>query len=434
MSQNDTLLKNIQAGKPAAVYLITGEEFLVRKASEEIVAALLPKAMAGLNLSVLEGASPVDVARDLATAPMFRGRKVVVVREPEFLAPKKARADALAKIKDAWNGGRRRVAANRALALLGRAGFGLPQLLKPDPEAFAEELELELAEADVAFLKEIGAFCKEEGLTGPEGDTRALESLLEKGLPKDHILVVEALQLDGRLPLSKLMAKVGVVVERDVEREVRKLDIREVVADVLAPHKKKLDASAEKLLKDLCGGNMRFLQSELEKLALYVGAEKQVIQAADVELLVRRIREEEYREIADAVGARDLKAALRYVQIALEQDEPALKMLGTIASLVRRLLEDRERWAQQGFTPRMRQPDFEARGLPILAEEMRERGLKVPHPYVAWLGFQACMRFEPMELVRAHLAVAQADVALKSGGTARLVLESLLYKICQRGG
>ncbi|MFN7132634.1 MAG: hypothetical protein ACK4N5_11175, partial [Myxococcales bacterium] len=114
MSQNDAILEQIDAGKAPPVFLLTGEEFLVRKLSDEIVARLLPKAMAGLNLSVMEGASPAEVARDLATIPMFRGRKVVVLREPEFFAPKKGRADALSKIKEAWNGGRRRAAANRA--------------------------------------------------------------------------------------------------------------------------------------------------------------------------------------------------------------------------------------------------------------------------------------------------------------------------------
>ncbi len=427
----DPLLKAIEDGKPSPVYLITGEEFLVRRAADEIVARLVPKAVAGLNLSVHEGASASEVARDLATVPMLRGRKVVLVRDPEFLLPKKGRADALAKIKEAWSAGRRRVAANRALALLARGGFGVAQLLSPNPAALASELELELADADVAFFKELGRFCQEEKLTAPEGDARALEALLEKGLPKDHHLVIEAVQLDGRSALVKLIAKQGALVERFVERELRKLDIREAVAEALAPFKKRLDSGAEKLLKDLCGANMRLLQSELEKLALYVG-EKPVIAAADVELLVRRAREEEFRELADAIGARDPKAAVRYVDTALDQDEAALKILGTIASVVRRLLEDRERWGRLGLGPKTNQRTLEARGIPVMAEELKARGLKVPHPYVVWLGFQACMRFESLELVRALLAVAQADVDLKSGGQGRLVLERLVLRICGR--
>ncbi len=431
MSQNDALLKQIDDGKASPVYLITGEEFLVRKTSDELVAKLLPKAMAGLNLSVMEGASPAEVARDLATIPMFRGRKVVVVREPEYLAPKKGRADALSKIKDAWNGGRRRVAANRALALLARAGFGVNELLHPNLDALKDELDLELADADVAFFKEIGLFCQQENLTAPEGDTRALEELLEKGLPQDHHLIVEALHLDSRLGLAKLLAKTGTVVERKVERELRKLDIGELVAEVLRPLGKRLDPAGEKLLKDLCGGNMRLLQSELEKLAIYAG-EKPTISLEDVELLVRRVREEEFRELSDALGSRNLRNAIRYVEIALDQGDAPLRLHGAIASLVRRLLDDHERWTALGFTSRTNQREFESRGLRVLQEEAKETGARVPHPYVAWLGFQSCMRFETLELVRAMIAVADADVQLKTGGDGRLVLESLLWTICQR--
>ncbi|HEY3446970.1 MAG TPA: DNA polymerase III subunit delta [Myxococcales bacterium] len=428
---NDALLKEIEAGKAPPVYLITGEEFLVRKASDEIVGKLLPKAMAGLNLAIHEGSSPADVARDLATMPMFRGRKVVVVREPEFLAPKKGRADALGKIKEAWSAGRRKVAANRALALFGRAGWGPDQLLAPDTGAISRELEIELADSDVAFLKEIGTFCKAENLTAPEGDTGALERLLEKGAPKDHHLVIEAVHLDSRSTLAKLCIKVGTLVDRKVERELRKLDIHETVVDSLASFKKKLEPAAEKLLKDLCGGNMRLLQSELEKLALYVG-EAGTIREADVEAIVRRAREDEFRELSDALGSRDLKATLRYVGTALDQGEAALKIHGAIASIVRRMLEDRVRWSALGFSARTGKGDFDRRGIPELEKEAQERGSKVPHPYVAWLGFQSCMRFEPRELVDVMLAVAQADVSLKSGGTGKLVLESLALKVCQR--
>ncbi len=76
-------LKAIEDGKASPIYLVTGEEFLVRKAADEIVARLVPKAVAGLNLAIHEGASASEVARDLATVPMLRGRKVVVVRDPE---------------------------------------------------------------------------------------------------------------------------------------------------------------------------------------------------------------------------------------------------------------------------------------------------------------------------------------------------------------
>jgi hypothetical protein len=55
-------------------------------AADEIVKALVPDASAGLNLSVLDGGSPREVAADLVTMPLFPGPKVVLTRDPEFVA------------------------------------------------------------------------------------------------------------------------------------------------------------------------------------------------------------------------------------------------------------------------------------------------------------------------------------------------------------
>ena len=65
---------------------------------------------------------------------------------------------------------RERAAASESPDASGEAGG-------PDPGLEAPP-QIQLADADVSFLKDIGAFCKAEKMTGPEGDTRALETLL----------------------------------------------------------------------------------------------------------------------------------------------------------------------------------------------------------------------------------------------------------------
>ncbi len=432
MSESSTFLKAIEAGKAAPAYLITGEEYLVRKVSDELVGALLPGSTAALNLAIMDGTSAAEVARELATLAMLPGRKVVLVREPEFLAPqKRAKADALAKVKEAWTGGKRRLAANRALALLARAGLGPRELSAASVEQLEKALGTELADTDASFLRDIGSFCMEEGLTSPEGGTAPLEALLEKGLPKGHHLVIEATQLDAAHPMVKRIARDGVLIERKVERELKKLDIHQVAAELLAPLGKRLDGAAEALLKDYCGAEMRLLLGELEKLATYVPEKQQTITEADVRAIVSRSREEEFLELSNAIQSRDLRTALRYVEGALGAGEAPLRLSATLATMVRNLLESRARWARAGFGPRTSKGEFDAKGLPILAAEVKERGGRPPHPYAAWMNFQASMRFELMELVRAHLTVARADMALKSGANPRMALESILFALCR---
>lgn len=433
MSELAPLLEAIGAGKPSPVYLLVGEEFLIHQAAEALVQKLLPKAMQGLNLSVMDAPSPADVARDLATLPMFRGTKVVWVREPEFLLPKKGRTDALPKAREAWLAGRRKDAARRVLGIAARAGWGAAQLDPTAPggitaEQWKEELEIDLAEPDLAFLAEVARYCVDERIRAPEGDALALEALLEAGLPPGHHLVVEASTVDARGALYKKLAAAGTLLSRKVERELRKLDIHEQVTGALQPLKKRMGRDAEELLKGLCGGNMRLLQSELEKLALYVG-ERPTIEADDVRLLVQRARDEDYTELANAVQARDARGALRYAQEAMGQGTHALQILGALAGLVRRLLEDKERYRRQQLAPRMNYREFQDAVYGQLQDEAKASGRKLPHAYVAFLGFQAQARFARDELVALLLACGEGDLELKSSGNPRLVLERILLRL-----
>ena len=108
------------------------------------------------------------------------------------------------------------------------------------------------------------------------------------------------------------------------------------------------------------------------------------------------------------------------------------KITADKAKEVRRMLDDRARYSRLGLSPRIGQRDFEARALPEIERACKERGARMPHPYVCWLGFQACMRYELGELVRGLSAVADADVELKSGGQARQVLTRMLVRIVKK--
>jgi DNA polymerase-3 subunit delta len=428
---------DILAASPAPVplYLVWGEEFLVRKTADELVSKLVPDAAAGLNLAVMDGASPREVALELATLPLFPGRKVVLARDPEFISPKKGRGDGLAKARDAWKAGRRKEAARRILALVSRAGWGVEalELDRPDApsaESWHDELNVELAEADRAFLAEVAAFCRDEKISTPEGDVGPLVDVLRSKLPPGHVLVIAASDVDARSPLVKLAEEVGCIIERKIASRFKDLDVSDVVEDVLRPLHKRLEPGAEALLKDRCGGNMRLLQSELEKLALYV--EGASIRAQDVDLLVARAREEEYLELSDAIQKRDLGAALRYAADAMEQGTHPLQILGAVASIVRGLIlnADRMRRHVRGAF-RMSFNDFKAEVFPALEKESRAAKEKPPHPYGAYLGMQAAARYGSPALLAGLAACADADLALKSSGNGPLVVERLLWGLCK---
>jgi DNA polymerase-3 subunit delta len=228
-----------------------------------------------------------------------------------------------------------------------------------------------------------------------------------------------------------LAADVGCVLERHVASRLKDLEISDVVADVLTPFGKQLAPGAEALLKDRCGGNMRLLQSELEKLALYV--EGTSIRTEDVELLVSRARDEEYLELSDALQKRDLRAALQYARDAIDQGKAPLLLLGAVASIVRGLIENGERARRHGFTnARMSFNEFKAEVFPAIEREVKANRERMPHPYAAYAGMQASTRYGRKALLAGLKACADADLAIKSSGNERLVIERLLWGLCSQ--
>ncbi len=425
-------LQELEAGGEAPVYLLVGEEFLVRKAAEALLAKLVPGGAADLNLVTMDAASPKDVAAELATLPMFGGRKVVLLKDPEFLAPKKGRVDALGRAREAWKANRRKEAARRVLALAARAGWGAQDVDPtkdgtPKAEDWERELGVTLADADVQFLKEVSDFCVAEGITAPSGDDTALTDWLSKGAAKGQVLVVATTALEAKSPFLKLVKDKGRVIERKVASKLKDLDLTEFVAETLAPHKKKLGAGALEKLKDRVGGNFRLLQSELEKLALH--SDGATITVKDVELLVGHAREEEYLELSDALQKRTFAAAAKYVEDALAQGAAPLQLLGAIASVVRTLLMNYERMAQlSGGKPPRSYQDFQARLWPQVEAEAKAAKARVPHPYAAFMGMQAAAGYGRQDLLRGLVACAEADLALKLGG-GELVLERLVWTL-----
>jgi len=428
-------LQDIDAGGGSPVYLLWGEEFLVRKAAEALIDKLVPGASAGLNLVTMDGAAPREVANELATMAMFPGPKVVFLRDPEFLAPKKGRVDALGKARDAWKSNRKKEAARRVLALAARAGWGVKEL---DPSAsgapkvddWDRELGVQLADVDVQFLRDVAQFCAEEGISAPQNDDSALTDLLVKGAPKGHCLVIAATDIEAKSPFIKLVKDKGTLIERKVAAKLKDLNVAEFVAETLKPYGKKLMGPALEKLKDRVGGNMRLLQSELVKLALYTEAPE--IKLRDVELLVGHAREEEFLEMSDALQKRNFEGARKYVGEALAQGSAALQLLGAITSVVRTLLTNFERMVQlSGGKPPKNYNDFQARVFPQIEAESKAAKVRVPHPYAAFMGMQAAAGYGRKELLRGMVSCAEADLALKLGG-GELILERLLWTLCGR--
>lgn len=106
-----------------------------------------------------------------------------------------------------------------------------------------------------------------------------------------------------------------------------------------AKYGKRFDRQAAYRLRELIGDSLSQLDSELGKLALFVG-DKPIIEAGDVEALVGAHREQNVFAVIDAMAAGDTRSAMHHWQRVLATDRAAPgRAIAGMAYGIRRLLD-----------------------------------------------------------------------------------------------
>jgi len=443
MSDIAALIERASAGKAPPVALIEGDEYLARTSARELADAIVPARERALNLIVLDASAGArEIAAHLLTVGMFATAKAVLVEGAEAFAEELDAERELARVRELWQARRQRDAARRLLRLVRPAGWGAGDVaLGSKSGASAAKWRKEIGaapdEGDKGWLQELSSWALAQNVTAPPDDLEALVQAVEKGLPPKTHLIMVAESLPPKHALVRLAQEKGVHLRRRAERRGRTidtLDISPVVADELAPLKKRLARDAEMELKNRLGDDLRLIASELRKLVLYSGERAQITRE-DVEAVVAPVREEEFFALAEAIGEGDVSKALRLFADELRRkanaSAVALPFLGGVAGAVRRALADSARYA--GSSEReLGYNEYQAKLFPALEAELLAKKQKIPHPFAAWLGYKRSRR-RPREFWRrALLRCAEVDFELKNGADPRLSMERLLVEVCSK--
>lgn len=151
------------------------------------------------------------------------------------------------------------------------------------------------------------------------------------------------------------------------------------------------------------------LDSELDKLVAYASGRE--VNTADVELLVQDEEQSDIFRFLDAISARDGETAYAVMRGVLGRGESPLVVVAHLARQMRTLIAAKE---NERLTP----------------EELGQ--LLGVHPYPAKKAMQQAGRFTMAELRRDFLAVAETDVAIKTGQMEDVVaLDVLVADICR---
>ena len=172
----------------------------------------------------------------------------------------------------------------------------------------------------------------------------ALEELaetLEAGTGSEIIFLISAIDVDKRRSFYKALAKraeLQVFDKLDSSRGGWEEAATEIVLTRAKKRKLQFADDALELFVLLTGGDTREIESELEKIDIYLGKER----AVDVDLvreLVPLTREGVIFDLSNALAERDLQRALDMVRQLLDQGESAIGiLLVAILPTVRNLL------------------------------------------------------------------------------------------------
>ncbi|MEI8188929.1 MAG: SAM-dependent methyltransferase, partial [candidate division NC10 bacterium] len=346
----DKVIADIRKGTRSSVYLLYGDELLTREGAKAIVDALVPALHQPLSVEVVaEESEGGSLPLRLRTVSLFGGTKVVVVHDTKAFVSKQSVGALFAKSWEAWKGGNLARATALLLQATGAVGQDRSFLERaargelPEP-AWDQLLTLPHDDESERWLQETAGRLLAEGAEIPEasgaGTAKIYEGMLQQGIPPGAVLVLTAEVVDQRRALFKRILETGVVVDCGVrtgkagETQMRPEMARAKIRERVAAEKKTIGEDAAAGILDRTGFSMRALESEIEKILLYVG-DRPRITLEDVTEVLSTTREAGVFDLTNAVDEREVGRALRALRGLLAQREAGVAILGLLAGEVR---------------------------------------------------------------------------------------------------
>ena len=280
---------------------------------------------------------------------------------------------------------------------------------------------------------------KTSGAEAVKEATGELARSIKEGLPAGVTLIISAAEMDKRRAFYLACDKLGEVAVFDAIDPTRDRDWEGKVTDFITAHARALGKNvshqAVAQLIELNGANLRQIETELEKIAAYVG-DRGAIEPADVRAVGSASREAIAWDLNDAVGHRDLGKALRLLDRLLFQGEEVIGLLFAVASRMRQLLILRELVDRKLLRPGGEYPQMKGQldRLPAsVRDEMpadRKLNPLLQHPFPVYKTLQQAGNFTRPQLIRAMQWLLDANQQLVTSSLPdRLTLEELLARI-----
>jgi DNA polymerase III subunit delta len=289
-------------------------------------------------------------------------------------------------------------------------------------------------------------FLGDDRTAGTAAVTEAVGELVEefKRTPWGTVrLVVSAGKVDKRKSFYKTFGKIGSVetfagLSADDRNWPDQAEL--IVRKVFRERGKQVDDRAAQEFVESVGPNSRNLESEAEKVALYVGDAARIT-TADVDAIVTKNRQARAFALGDAVGDRDLSRVLRCLEdelwaIKTDKQKSAIGLLFGLITKVRAMLFLKEMvrrgWVKGGMDYNRFKEALESVPSDALPSDKKFNPLSV-NPFVLFKALPQSANYSDSELVGAMKHLLDCNRRLVSSSLDNgLVLQQTMMQIVGR--
>ncbi|WP_153123346.1 DNA polymerase III subunit delta [Peribacillus tepidiphilus] len=262
-----------------------------------------------------------------------------------------------------------------------------------------------MGEKRVVFLHNPVFLTTEKSKSKVEHQIASLERYIQNPAPYSVIVLSAPYEkLDERKKITKELKRRAVVVET---KKLNEQELKSWVHDKVRAAGKKMDEEALRTLLELAGTNLMLLNSEVDKMLLYIGQDD-IITKETVELLVSKSLEQNVFTLVELVIQRRISESVSMLQDLLNQNEEPIKILSIMAGQLRLLYQVKE-LANQGYG------------------QQRIATLLKVHPFRIKLALEKVKEFKTDELLYLMNQLADADYKMKTGGMDKALLLELLF-------
>ncbi|KPA18414.1 DNA polymerase III subunit delta [Candidatus Magnetomorum sp. HK-1] len=457
------------------VYLVHGDEFLVKNALKILKDKLLPAGKQKTNFNPIDGGieNIPSAIEQLNTFSLMPGSRIIAIIDSQIFYTGHDSSSLLDKGQSAFSDNQIKKASRYFLNLLSTEKLGIDDI---QAERLDETiLSLVKEKNDISqhsdWLKSVAEYCVSQRLSVPDSMNYSdmLTEAVEKGFAKRNILIITTDTVQKNRRLYKAILKKGTVIHCQIpkgfvkaDRDQQERTFRENAEKILSQSGKTMAPDAFAAMREMIDTSLRSFSINLEKLIQYVGTRKKITRE-DVESVIERSRQDPIFELTNALADRNLGNTLAVLDNLFANQFNPLQALAAIANQIRRflLIADVKK-IYGGFHKGMSFAQFKNQYFQNVLEydqQMAEDSQSVDESenvkskkskgkkakttlaiaknpksvYPVYLSFKASENYTRQELIHAIHILYQADKSIKTGSqNNNRVIEQVVIQICRR--